>query len=171
MSLCFVPDFLVRRVTDIQPKFLKSKDVKLLLCDLDNTISLRHEKEPSEKILEWKRKLEKAGIELMLFSNNRRGRAAVTAKQLGVRYLEHVGKPKVDGFFEAARVTGIPRRHMALAGDQIFTDVLGANRAEVKSIWVIPIDRRTPHLWLRFTFEKLVVAINIFTGGKNFERL
>ncbi|MBR6812389.1 MAG: YqeG family HAD IIIA-type phosphatase, partial [Oscillospiraceae bacterium] len=85
MSLCFVPDFLVRRVTDIQPKFLKSKDVKLLLCDLDNTISLRHEKEPSEKIFEWKRKLEKAGIELMLFSNNRRGRAAVTAKQLGVR--------------------------------------------------------------------------------------
>ena len=66
MSLCFVPDFLVKRVTDIHPKFLKSKDVKLLLCDLDNTISLRHEKEPSQKIFEWKEKLRKAGIELKI---------------------------------------------------------------------------------------------------------
>jgi predicted HAD superfamily phosphohydrolase YqeG len=60
---------------------------------------------------------------------------------------------------------------MALAGDQIFTDVLGANRAEVKSIWVVPIDRRVPHIWLRFAFERLVVAVNMIFGGKTFEKL
>lgn len=171
MGFSFVPNYMVKRVTDISPKFLKSQDVKVLLCDLDNTISLKYQKEVPQKVVEWKQKLDKAGIELFLFSNNRRGRGEVTAKQLGIRYLEHVGKPKRKGFFEATRITGVPRRNMALCGDQIFTDVLGANRVGVKSIWVIPIDRRTPHLWFRFLIERIAVALNMIFGGESYEKL
>ncbi len=171
MSFCLVPNYLVRKVTNISPKFLKSKGVRVLLCDLDNTISLRLDKRPPDKIFEWKRKLDIAGIELVMFSNNRHGRAMTNARVLGIKCFERVGKPRTGGFYEAERATGVKRKHMALAGDQIFTDVLGANRAEVMSIWVIPIDHRTPHLWIRFNFEKIVVAINSIFGGKTFEKL
>jgi len=171
MSFCFVPDFFARKLTDISPGFLRSEKIEVLLCDLDNTISLHRHKRPPDEVFRWKKTLDEAGIELVLFSNNRRGRASRNARMLGVKCFERIGKPRTAGFFEAARVTDVPLNRMALAGDQIFTDVLGANRAEVKSIWVVPIDRRVPHIWLRFAFERLVVAVNMIFGGKTFEKL
>jgi len=171
MGFSLVPNYLVKRVTDISPKFLKEQGVRVLLCDLDNTISMKFEKQVPEKVMEWKKKLDRAGIELFLFSNNRRGRGETAAKQLGVRYLQHVGKPRRKGFFEVCRITGVPRREMAMAGDRVFTDVLGANRVNVKSIWVVPIDRRTPHRWFCFLFERIAVSLSILFGGENYEKL
>ena len=48
---------------------------------------------------------------------------------------------------------GIPARNTALVGDQIFTDVLGANIAGIKSILVEPIKFTNPFLALRYFVE------------------
>ncbi len=171
MSFSFVPRVMAKKLTDVTPAFLISRDIKVLLCDLDNTISLKRHAVPPEKVMQWANELGSAGIEIIIFSNNRHGRARKTAGQLGVRCLERVGKPRIGGFLEAEKLTGVTRGRMALVGDQIFTDVLGANRADVTSIWVEPINHRAPHLWLRFLVERIVVALSILFGGCNYEKL
>ena len=39
-----------RRFEDVTPEILKEANVKLLLCDLDNTLRLHSEKEPADEL-------------------------------------------------------------------------------------------------------------------------
>jgi HAD superfamily phosphatase (TIGR01668 family) len=55
-------------------------------------------------------------------------------------------KPLKRGFYKAQKLLGIEKvEEIAVAGDQLFTDVLGANRVGMISILVEPVDKRD--LW------------------------
>ena len=49
----FRADKYFRRFEDVTPELLKKEDVKLLLCDLDNTLRLHSEKEPADELADW----------------------------------------------------------------------------------------------------------------------
>ena len=99
-------------------------------------------------------KVEQAGITLFLLSNSRRpGRAQHYAEALGIPYEGHAGKPKSGGFRRAlARMNAAPEE-AAIVGDQIFTDILGGNRAGVLTLLVHPIRFGTVFRLLRFGIE------------------
>ena len=46
----FRADKRFERFEDVTPKLLKKEGVKLLLCDLDNTLRLHSEKEPADEL-------------------------------------------------------------------------------------------------------------------------
>ena len=71
------------------------------------------------------------------------------AEKLGIAYICDAGKPSPRGYLEACRRMGITPRQTACIGDQLFTDVLGANRAGIYSILVVPVDRGTDILRIR----------------------
>ena len=60
------------RFEDVTPEILKDANVKLLLCDLDNTLRLHSEKEPAEALVKWIKACKKAGVKIMIISNNGR---------------------------------------------------------------------------------------------------
>jgi len=73
-----------------------------------------------------------------------RTRAAVAQLEreradLGVRAFALSGKPFGFAFRRALRALGSEARHTAMVGDQLFTDVLGANCAGMISILVTPL--------------------------------
>jgi len=142
-------------VTDISPKALADKGIRLVLADLDNTLAPYKVTQPSPEVLAWKTALEEAGITLFLLSNSRKpGRAQRFAEQLGIPYQGHSGKPKKAGYLRAMERMGAGPEETVMVGDQIFTDTLGANRAGVTPLLVQPIRLAgNPGRYIRYAVE------------------
>jgi hypothetical protein len=104
--------------------------------------------------MSWAQMMRQRGIELFIVSNSKRPqRVESFARQLGIEYIKAAGKPSVRGINQAMERRSKTPEQSALCGDQIFTDVLGANRAGVTSIVVHPIKFTNPFLALRYFIE------------------
>ena len=155
MSLSPIPRGVYPSVTDISPKTLAGKGVKLVLADLDNTLVPYKVSQPPPAVAAWKEELARCGIQLFLLSNSRKpGRAQKFAEQLGIPYQGRSGKPKRAGYLRAmARMEAKPEETV-MVGDQIFTDTLGANNAGVTPLLVEPIRLAgNPFRYVRYAIE------------------
>lgn len=135
----FKPYKMFYRVTEITPEFLQSCGIKGLALDADNTLSEHHSQTPHDGVEEWLRGMEKAGIKLMMVSNARAKRVVPFAQKLGLEFTSTALKPLPFGFLRAAKKMGLKRSQLAAVGDQLFTDMMGANLAGVKPLLVTPI--------------------------------
>lgn len=140
MACPLVPRRVVNSIYDLKPQALSSQGIRLVLCDLDNTLASYEESLPSPTLRRWKEALEEKGVTLFVVSNSRKSRRCPDfCEALGIPYVRHAGKPGTKGFREALERTGLPASQAVMVGDQIFTDTLGANRAGVFSVLVKPI--------------------------------
>ncbi len=130
----------VRSVCCISPALLKKMGVKGLLLDIDNTLTTHDNPVPAEGVMEWIGSMKRAGIAMRLVSNNHPPRVKPFAKLLGIPCICDSKKPLSDGFRRAAEDMGLPKETLAVVGDQIYTDILGANWFGVKSIYVPPME-------------------------------
>jgi HAD superfamily phosphatase (TIGR01668 family) len=153
------PDYHIDGVLELTPEFLSSLGITLLLCDLDNTLAPYGGKPPSKALLNWKARLQNAGIDIFIVSNTKRPRAGLFAEQFGVGVIRHAKKPAVDGILNAMQRCGRTPAETALAGDQIFTDILGANRAGVTSVRVRPVSLNNPLYLLRYRVEQCIMSL------------
>ena len=64
------------------------------------------------------------------------------ADAVGSPYIFKADKPSVKGYRKAMEAMGTDSRTTLFVGDQLFTDIYGANRAGLYSILVKPIDPR-----------------------------
>ncbi|MGN0579350.1 MAG: YqeG family HAD IIIA-type phosphatase [Ruminococcus sp.] len=129
-----------RRVTDITPEILKKLNIRGLILDLDNTLTTHDNPRPADGVLEWIDLMKREGIRLMIVSNNHPPRVRPFAEMLGLPFVSEGKKPLTKGFKEAAAKIKLPRESIAAVGDQIFTDVLGANLMGIKMLYVVPIE-------------------------------
>ncbi len=140
MACPLIPDRVFESIYALSPHILRRMGVRLVLCDLDNTLAPYEESAPSPALLAWKAELEQSGITLFVVSNSRKSRRCPDfCAALGVPFVRHAGKPGVKGYQEALRQTGIPPEEAVMVGDQIFTDIWGANRAGLRSLLVRPM--------------------------------
>ena len=155
MSLSPIPRGVYPSVTDIDPKALAAKGVRLVLADLDNTLAAYKVTQPPAEVVAWKEALEASGIQLFLLSNSRKpGRAQKFAEKLGIPYQGRSGKPKKAGYLRAMERMGARPQETVMVGDQIFTDTLGANNAGAVPLLVEPIRLAgNPGRYLRYAVE------------------
>lgn len=154
MSL-FRADYLADNIYDVTGEALARRGIRLLLADLDNTLAPYGVPLPDERLRAWRDELREHGVTLFILSNNRHeSRPRIFAQALDVPYIGHAGKPKTPSFFAAMERVGAAREQTAIIGDQIFTDVLGGNRARVATILVRPIRLAgNPGRYLRYAVE------------------
>jgi HAD superfamily phosphatase (TIGR01668 family) len=69
-------------------------------------------------------------------SNNREQRVKKVAGLLGMPCLYSAAKPCRKSYLQAAALLKLPPQQLAMVGDQLFTDVLGGNRAGLITILV-----------------------------------
>lgn len=138
--MLFKADFAFWRVTEITPEFLHKNNIKGLLLDLDNTLTTHDNPVPGEGVLEWIDSMNQAGIKLVIVSNNHPPRVKPFADMLGLDFISEGKKPLSCGFNRAQKQMGIPFSQLAVVGDQIYTDILGANLKRVRGIFVYPIE-------------------------------
>ena len=118
-------------------------DANSVLLDVDNTLALHGSQVPFPGTVEWARRLRGAGIRIVILSNNFRERVGPFAAQYGLPFLSLSLKPLPAAYRRAVRALGAARREAVVVGDQIFTDVVGANLAGIKSILLVPAGRET----------------------------
>lgn len=141
--MLFKPTYVFDKVGDITPGFLKSKNIKALILDLDNTLTTHNNPEVPQKSLDWVNSMKSAGISLIIVSNNHPPRVKPFADKLGIDFECEGKKPLTFGYTRAIKRLGIPKKNVASVGDQIFTDVLGCNLKGIRSLFVFPIEPET----------------------------
>lgn len=130
-----------RDVTQLTPDELAALEVKGLLLDIDGTLAPTHVKDPVRAVLHWADTLRRAGIRLMILSNNKsEKRARHYGELFDCPWMHRAGKPGAAGFRKSAALLGLQPRELAVVGDQIYTDMLGARRAGMKGLLVDSID-------------------------------
>ncbi len=151
----FNPTYVFKSVSDIEFSFLQEKGIRALILDLDNTLTTHNNPHPAEKVTDWIADMKNNGIKMMIVSNNRAERVTPFAENLGLDFVSNGRKPLDTGFKKAQVIMDIPFSEIAIVGDQIFTDILGANLKRVRTIYVHPIELETTFFFkLKRALEK-----------------
>lgn len=130
----FHADKKFERFEDVTPELLKKENVKLLLCDLDNTLRLHSEKEPADELADWVFDLKNAGVKVMIISNN--GRKKMMQKfcePLKIDCVWWAKKPVSTKLTAAMDNLKIKPEETVMLGDKWSTDVLAAKFAKVRA--------------------------------------
>ena len=136
------PDFYLESILEVTPDFCKKNNIKGLILDIDNTI-IDIDRKMLEGVKNWHDLILENGIQTIIVSNtNKIDKVSKVAKDLGIDYINFAKKPAKGGFLEAQKIMKLKSEEIASIGDQIFTDVIGANRCKMKSILVKPVDSR-----------------------------
>ena len=112
-----------------------------VIFDIDNTL-VPHDAPADGQAVGLFERLRAMGMKTCLLSNNKEPRVKPFADLVGSCYIHKAGKPGVRGYEKAMELMGMDRNHTLFVGDQLFTDVYGANRAGIYSILVRPMDPR-----------------------------
>ena len=134
-----MPDRCFRSFDKLTPSRLKKLGIKGLILDIDNTIAPYEEAVPTEAAMCWFREMENAGIRIAFVSNNDEARVEIFNRDLGYPHFPNRAKPFGKNIRRAMREMGTTRKTTALMGDQIFTDVMGANLTGMKCFMVLAI--------------------------------
>lgn len=159
MPFSLIPDLILPALTDLTPQLLRARGIGLLLMDFDNTIVPYTTDVPTEHMQRWLREMQESGIRLCVVSNSKKPRVQVFCREYGLACITHAKKPFQRGICAAKEQYGLPPAQMALVGDQIYTDVLGAKRAGITAIAVRSIHNHTVWLKLRHLLELPFLAM------------
>ena len=130
----FNADKKFEKFEDVTPKLLEKERVKLLLCDLDNTLRLHSEKEPADELADWIEECKKAKVQVVIVSNN--GRKKMMQKfcePLGIPCVWWAKKPMSVKLTETMEKYNIKPSETVMLGDKWSTDVLAAKFAKVRA--------------------------------------
>lgn len=130
------PSLYLDSVKNINPTLLKKNNIKGLILDVDNTLIdyYRNLVEGAEK---WCEELKNEGIKCIILSNsNKRSKVEEVAEKLNIDYIMFAKNPLKSGFKRALSKLELKPEEVAVVGDQLFTDVIGAKRMNMFSILV-----------------------------------
>lgn len=147
------PELLLPDIYSLTPELLQAKGIRLLLLDLDNTITKYGVTVPTARLSAYIADLRAAGIEPFIYSNSHGDRAALMAEALDVGYMSHVKKPHTEKLDGLLAEKGVSKAETAIAGDQIYRDVLCGVKGGILSVCVRPISLKNPFRALRYLAE------------------
>ena len=160
MRFSLLPSLLIRSVTDLTPELLEQRGIRLLMLDFDNTIVPYTTDQPTPEMEYWLKQLAASPIALCVVSNSKRERVPAFCRRYDLPYITHAKKPFSRGIRACLAQFHLPPEQCALAGDQIFTDTLGANCAGIRPILVQAIDNHNIWLKLRHVAEMPFILLS-----------
>ncbi len=131
----FIPDIYAQSIYTINYKKLKKNGIKCLLFDLDNTVAPYKVDEPDVKVKELFNRLEQ-DFKVIIFSNSGKNRLRPFKEKLNVDVAFSSKKPLKGKYKKVLDLYRFKIDEVACIGDQLLTDVLGANRMGFTSILV-----------------------------------
>ncbi len=158
----FQPDLYLKKIEDLPKEDLYAKGYRNILIDLDNTLAPYYEKdidERSKKILD---DLVAAGFYVVVLSNNHGPRVRRFLEGTDYHFLDTAMKPLKCGYKRLLKEKGLKAEETMTIGDQILTDVLGANRMGMYSILVHPlVDKDSLNTRVNRIFERYLIRKGI----------
>ncbi len=128
-----------------------------IIFDIDNTL-VPHGAPADERACALFEHLKELGFSCMLLSNNKEPRVKMFNDAVHVSYIYKAGKPKTANYKKAMQKMGTDTSNTIFVGDQVFTDVYGANLAGIRTILVKPIHPKEEiQIVLKRYLEKIVL--------------
>lgn len=169
-----VPDVYAKSIYAINYKKLKKNGIKCLLIDLDNTIAPINVNEPDRSVKDLFNELQSMGFKLIILSNSPKNRVRPFKEQLNVDSAYSSNKPFSKKYRKIMKMYNFKDTEIAAIGDQLFTDILGANKIGITSILLNPMSN-LDYFWTKVNryFEKKVYKYfekrDILIRGKYYE--
>ena len=135
----FVPDMYYKSVYDIDYNKLKKKGIKCVIFDLDNTLAPLNMNKPSKRLKDLIEDIKELNLKILIISNSNKKRVEPFKEILNVDSAYFAGKPFSKKYKKVMSLYRFKTTQIACVGDQLLTDIYGANRLELLSILVNPI--------------------------------
>lgn len=153
----FFPDRYVASTFIIDFEKLYREGCRGLIFDIDNTL-VPHGEPADKRAIELFARLKKIGFRCCLISNNQEPRVKMFNEKIQVDYVYDAHKPSRKNYLKAMEIMGTDTRNTIFIGDQLFTDVWGAKRSNIKNILVKPIHPKEEiQIVLKRRLEKIVL--------------
>ena len=154
----FYPDIYIDSAYDIDYEELYNKGYRGIIFDIDNTL-VEHGAPVTKRCSDLFDRLRAMGFDTCIISNNKEPRVKPLADALESEYVYKAGKPSKAGYEKGMEIMGTNRENTLFIGDQIFTDIWGANKAGIHSILVKPIAKHEEiQIVLKRKLEKIVLG-------------
>ena len=150
MQKLLKPTIYAKDIFNINYKKLKENNINVLLFDIDNTIATTYEKTPSKEVISLFKKLKKEGFTIYIISNALKRRALRFGNALDVKTYYFSAKPLTRQYKKIIAENNLSNSNIAAIGDQLYTDIKGANNMNITSIL---IDQISPK-------ESIITKIN-----------
>lgn len=155
----FRPKFLFYQLEDISLEWLQEQNVSYILLDVDNTIAVWNEENIAPSVDAWIKNALQNKIKIILISNSAAARLKRISSVYGIKYISWALKPFNRSFLQALTLIECNKKENALViGDQLFTDVLGGNRLNIRTVLLTPrFDK--DYIWTKLVrkIEKIVL--------------
>lgn len=153
----FYPREYVDSTYEIDFQELYNCGFRGILFDIDNTL-VPHDAPAEDRSIQLFEKLRGMGFATCLISNNKEPRVTPFAEAMKTAYVYKANKPSRKGYQEGMERMGTDLSNTLFVGDQLFTDVYGANRTGLYSILVKPMNPKEEiQIVLKRYLEKIVL--------------
>ena len=153
----FYPGEYVDSTYGIDFEGLYREGYRGIIFDIDNTL-VPHGAGADERAKALFGRLKELGFSCCLLSNNKEARVKMFNDDVQVEYIYDAHKPSTANYRRAMELLGTDETSTVFVGDQIFTDIYGANRAGIRTILVKPIHPREEiQIVLKRYLEKIVL--------------
>lgn len=139
----FRPNATLDNFSQITKEYLISNKIKLIICDLDNTLVPHFSFLPNKNVINFFNLIKELDIKIYIASNNTKKRVSRFAHYLpqGIieNYIWNSKKPftkKIKTFVK--EINNYPTSQILVIGDQFITDIWFANRMKFKSLLLLP---------------------------------
>ena len=170
MNKLLIPNRYYKDIFSINYDLLKKENIKYLLFDLDNTLGDSKAAVPSLEVIELIKKLKK-DFTIIIITNALPIRAKRYGAILDVEVFYLSRKPNNINYLKIINKYNTSSDEMAGIGDQIYTDIKGANRLNIKSIFLDPISENESILTKpnRIKEKVLIYKKGIIKRGEYYE--
>lgn len=153
----FYPKRLAPSSYDIEYEKLYQEGYRGILFDIDNTL-VEHGADASERAIQLFARLSRLGFQTCLISNNSDERVRRFNEKIKTNCIHKANKPSTKNYIRAIRLMGTRIDNTVFVGDQLFTDVYGANRVGMMTYLVKPIHPKEEiQIILKRKLERIVL--------------
>lgn len=133
----FTPSLAIRRIEHVNLENLWAQGKRLILLDVDNTLVPWRTHDFAPEVLDWLARAKAQGFNLCILSNTRNvERLTKLSQQLDIPFLRDKFKPSRRMYQFALEKYQAKPSEAIMVGDQILTDIWGANRTGIDSIFL-----------------------------------
>ena len=157
MLECLYPKVYLDSTYEIDFEQYYQDGYRAIIFDIDNTLE-PHGAPADQRAIALFKRLHALGYQTMMLSNNKEPRVKMFCDAVDAEYIYKAGKPNPANYREAMKRMHTDEKNTLFVGDQIFTDVWGANKAGIYSILVKPIHPKEEiQIVLKRYLEKVVL--------------
>ena len=152
------PTIYALSIQDIPYEELKKQGIHTLFFDLDNTVMSYDETLISKENIQFLNDL-KTTFKIIIVSNSGYKRVSKASNHAKLEFIHSAKKPLKSGYKKALKKAACTKDKVVFIGDQLMTDIYGANKMNIVSILVKPVKQRSDHFFTRINrkIERFVI--------------